>query len=240
MWFSTHSDSCNFFFNNSCSTCAALTTFSFCLIKDFYSLLSSHFAALKMSWFWLYLPLHLLTATCLCHSIKASTTSSQQSFKADLFNFYHSLVLADGKETTIHLLKDIPKRWEQTSHSYSQTLPCVTGSCTLPGQAQSPCVPAGLCSAPEMPGKCPTPQVPLHCPEPGTKPWDEVEIPAQVSAAVCGVCQSSSRADTAGGLQQQTAVSQQPSLRSAATAAILHSWGNTNTSPARVTPPKNQ
>ncbi|KFP67014.1 Protein NDNF, partial [Cariama cristata] len=66
---------------------------------------------LKMSWFWFYLPLHLLMAACLCHSIKAPTTSSQQSFKTDLFNFYHSLILADGKETTIHLLKDIPKRY---------------------------------------------------------------------------------------------------------------------------------
>ncbi|NXJ52625.1 NDNF protein, partial [Spizaetus tyrannus] len=66
---------------------------------------------LKMSWFWFYLPLHLLMAACLCHSIKAPTTSSQQSFKSDLFNFYHSLILADGKETTVHLLKDIPKRY---------------------------------------------------------------------------------------------------------------------------------
>ncbi|NXW77132.1 NDNF protein, partial [Hirundo rustica] len=66
---------------------------------------------LKMSWFRLYLPLQLLTATCLCHSIKAPTTSSQESFKTNLFNFYHSLILADGKETTIHLLKDIPKRY---------------------------------------------------------------------------------------------------------------------------------
>ncbi|XP_008935846.1 PREDICTED: protein NDNF-like [Merops nubicus] len=62
-----------------------------------------------MSWF--YLPLHLLMVASLCHSIKAPTTSSQQSFKTDLFNFYHSLILADGKETTVHLLKDIPKRY---------------------------------------------------------------------------------------------------------------------------------
>ncbi|NXV76029.1 NDNF protein, partial [Atlantisia rogersi] len=66
---------------------------------------------LKMSCFWFCLPLYLLTVACLCHSIKAPTTSSQQSFKTDLFNFYHSLILADGKETTIHLLKDIPKRY---------------------------------------------------------------------------------------------------------------------------------
>ncbi|NXN77640.1 NDNF protein, partial [Bombycilla garrulus] len=65
---------------------------------------------LKMSWFWLYLPLQLLMATCLCHSIKAPT-SSQQSFKTNLFKFYHSLILADGKETTVHLLKDITKRY---------------------------------------------------------------------------------------------------------------------------------
>ncbi|NXG28878.1 NDNF protein, partial [Dromaius novaehollandiae] len=62
---------------------------------------------LKMSWVWFYLPLHLLMAVCLCHSIRAPTTS----FKSDLFNFYHSLILADGKETTVHLLKDIPKRY---------------------------------------------------------------------------------------------------------------------------------
>ncbi|NWX01618.1 NDNF protein, partial [Caloenas nicobarica] len=64
---------------------------------------------LKM--FWFYLPLHLLMVACLCHSIKVPTASSQQSFKTDLFNFYHSLILADGKETTVHLLKDIPKRY---------------------------------------------------------------------------------------------------------------------------------
>ncbi|OPJ84677.1 protein NDNF [Patagioenas fasciata monilis] len=64
---------------------------------------------LKM--FWFYLPLHLLMVACLCHSIKVPTTTSQQSFKTDLFNFYHSLILADGKETTVHLLKDIPKRY---------------------------------------------------------------------------------------------------------------------------------
>ncbi|KFP25088.1 Protein NDNF, partial [Colius striatus] len=66
---------------------------------------------LKMSSFWFYLPLHLLIAACLSHSLKAPITSSEQSFKTDLFNFYHSLMLADGKETTIHLLKDIPKRY---------------------------------------------------------------------------------------------------------------------------------
>uniref|UniRef100_G1MUT8 Protein NDNF n=1 Tax=Meleagris gallopavo TaxID=9103 RepID=G1MUT8_MELGA len=64
-----------------------------------------------MSCIWFYLPLCLLTAACLCHSLKAPTASSQQSFKSGLFNFYHSLILADGKETTVHLLKDIPKRY---------------------------------------------------------------------------------------------------------------------------------
>ncbi|KFV71571.1 Protein NDNF, partial [Dryobates pubescens] len=64
---------------------------------------------LKM--FCFYLPLHLLMVACLCHSIKAPTTRSQQRLKTDLFNFYHSLILDDGKETTIHLLKDIPKRY---------------------------------------------------------------------------------------------------------------------------------
>ncbi|KFP07276.1 Protein NDNF, partial [Calypte anna] len=66
---------------------------------------------LKMSGFWFRLPLQLFMATCFCHPMKVSTTSSQQSFKTNLFNFYHSLILADGKETTIHLLKDIPKRY---------------------------------------------------------------------------------------------------------------------------------
>ncbi|NXU78632.1 NDNF protein, partial [Oreotrochilus melanogaster] len=66
---------------------------------------------LKMSRFWFRLPLHLFMAACFCHPMKVSTTSSQQSFKTNLFNFYHSLILADGKETTIHLLKDIPKRY---------------------------------------------------------------------------------------------------------------------------------
>ncbi|NWT04903.1 NDNF protein, partial [Mionectes macconnelli] len=66
---------------------------------------------LKMSWLRFYLPLHVLMAACLCQSIKAPTTSSQQSFRTDLFNFYHSLILADGKETTVHLMKDIPKRY---------------------------------------------------------------------------------------------------------------------------------
>ncbi|XP_008500381.1 protein NDNF [Calypte anna] len=64
-----------------------------------------------MSGFWFRLPLQLFMATCFCHPMKVSTTSSQQSFKTNLFNFYHSLILADGKETTIHLLKDIPKRY---------------------------------------------------------------------------------------------------------------------------------
>ncbi|XP_071605317.1 protein NDNF-like [Heliangelus exortis] len=64
-----------------------------------------------MSRFWFRLPLHLFMAACFCHPMKVSTTSSQQSFKTNLFNFYHSLILADGKETTIHLLKDIPKRY---------------------------------------------------------------------------------------------------------------------------------
>ncbi|NXY88318.1 NDNF protein, partial [Alcedo cyanopectus] len=66
---------------------------------------------LKMSWFLFYLPLHLLMAACLCHSTKEPISGSQQSFKTNFFNFYHSLILADGKETTVHLLKDIPKRY---------------------------------------------------------------------------------------------------------------------------------
>ncbi|CAM4700646.1 unnamed protein product [Lepidochelys kempii] len=65
---------------------------------------------LKMFRFWIYLPFHLLVAMCLCHSVKVPT-SSQHSFKSDLFNCNHSLILADGKETTVHLLKDIPKRY---------------------------------------------------------------------------------------------------------------------------------
>ncbi|NWI10503.1 NDNF protein, partial [Crypturellus soui] len=62
---------------------------------------------LKMSWAWFYPPLRLLMAVCLCPALRAPTST----LRSDLFNFYHSLVLADGKETTVHLLKDIPKRY---------------------------------------------------------------------------------------------------------------------------------
>ncbi|NWI99152.1 NDNF protein, partial [Crypturellus undulatus] len=62
---------------------------------------------LKMSWAWFYPPLRLLMAVCLCRALRAPTST----FRSDLFNFYHSLILADGKETTVHLLKDIPKRY---------------------------------------------------------------------------------------------------------------------------------
>lgn len=51
----------------------------------------------------------LLVLMCFSHSLEMAS-SLQQSFKSDLLNFYHSVILADGKETTIHLLKDIPKR----------------------------------------------------------------------------------------------------------------------------------
>ncbi|KAL8186892.1 UNVERIFIED_CONTAM: hypothetical protein K2H54_019815 [Gekko kuhli] len=57
--------------------------------------------------------------------------SLQQSFKSDLFNFYRTVILADGKETTIHLLKDIPKRYHfvleegRTSSPFTVTVtPC--------------------------------------------------------------------------------------------------------------------
>ncbi|XP_019357760.1 PREDICTED: protein NDNF-like [Gavialis gangeticus] len=65
---------------------------------------------LKMSRVWIYLLFQFLIAISLCH-LKNVPAGSQQSFKNGLFNFYHSLILADGKETTIHLLKDIPKRY---------------------------------------------------------------------------------------------------------------------------------
>ncbi|XP_053166612.1 protein NDNF-like [Hemicordylus capensis] len=52
----------------------------------------------------------LLLVMFSCHSVEMAS-SLQQSFKTDLFNFYHTLILADGKETTVHLLKDIPKRY---------------------------------------------------------------------------------------------------------------------------------
>ncbi|XP_074855683.1 protein NDNF-like [Carettochelys insculpta] len=57
---------------------------------------------LKMFRVWIYLPFHLLMASIRVH------TNSQQS---DLFNCNHSLTLVDGKEITVHLLKDIPKRY---------------------------------------------------------------------------------------------------------------------------------
>ncbi|XP_062987712.1 protein NDNF-like [Elgaria multicarinata webbii] len=56
------------------------------------------------------LPSWLLLVLCFCHSAEVASTL-QQSFKSDLSHFYHTLILADGKETTIHLFKDIPKRY---------------------------------------------------------------------------------------------------------------------------------
>ncbi|KAJ6661633.1 hypothetical protein lerEdw1_013872 [Lerista edwardsae] len=56
------------------------------------------------------LPFWLVLFMCFCHSLEEAK-SLQQSFKSELFNFYHTLVLADGKETTVYLLKDIPKRY---------------------------------------------------------------------------------------------------------------------------------
>nr|XP_056705337.1 protein NDNF-like [Euleptes europaea] len=55
-------------------------------------------------------PFWLLVFMCFSHSLETAN-SLQQSFKSDLLNFYHTVILADGKETTIHLLKDIPKRY---------------------------------------------------------------------------------------------------------------------------------
>nr|XP_060624942.1 protein NDNF-like [Anolis sagrei ordinatus] len=52
----------------------------------------------------------LLLATCFCHSVEMAT-NLQQSFKSDLLHFYHTLILPDGKETTVHLMKDVLKRY---------------------------------------------------------------------------------------------------------------------------------
>ncbi|KAJ7324317.1 hypothetical protein JRQ81_017337 [Phrynocephalus forsythii] len=38
-------------------------------------------------------------------------SSMQKSFKSDLLHFYRTSILPDGKENTIYLLKDIPKRY---------------------------------------------------------------------------------------------------------------------------------
>ncbi|XP_028585135.2 protein NDNF-like [Podarcis muralis] len=56
------------------------------------------------------LPPVLLLAMYFCHSTEVAH-SIQQSFKSELLNFYHTFILADGKETTVHLLEDIPKRY---------------------------------------------------------------------------------------------------------------------------------
>ncbi|XP_072851225.2 protein NDNF [Pogona vitticeps] len=56
------------------------------------------------------LPSWLLLALCICHSVQMSS-SVQQSFKSELLHFYHTSILPDGKENTIYLLKDIPKRY---------------------------------------------------------------------------------------------------------------------------------
>ncbi|XP_029465159.1 protein NDNF-like isoform X2 [Rhinatrema bivittatum] len=57
-----------------------------------------------MSRFWVYL---LLVVRTLCEPKVPLPTN----FKSELFNHYHHLILPDGKETTIHLLKDMLKRY---------------------------------------------------------------------------------------------------------------------------------
>ncbi|XP_069096675.1 protein NDNF-like [Pleurodeles waltl] len=49
----------------------------------------------------------LVVAQCTC----LSKIAPQITFKYNHFNHYHTLILPDGKETTIHLLKDISKRY---------------------------------------------------------------------------------------------------------------------------------
>ncbi|KAM4703505.1 protein NDNF-like [Rhinophrynus dorsalis] len=62
---------------------------------------------------------------CMCFSKTPSV-----NFKTNIFNHYNSLILPDGKETTIYLLKDITKRYyfameENTTGRFSITvIPC--------------------------------------------------------------------------------------------------------------------
>ncbi|XP_048363034.1 protein NDNF-like [Sphaerodactylus townsendi] len=55
-------------------------------------------------------PFWLLVFMCFSHSLETAN-SLQHRLKSGLINFYHTVILADGKETTIHLLKDISKRY---------------------------------------------------------------------------------------------------------------------------------
>ncbi|XP_063162677.1 protein NDNF-like [Candoia aspera] len=66
-------------------------------------------AALKMSGSQACLPSCFLLVTCFGHSL-VMTVGLQQNFKSEMFNFYHTLMLEEGKETTIFLSKEMPKR----------------------------------------------------------------------------------------------------------------------------------
>eukprot|EP00079_Xenopus_tropicalis_P012614 XP_002939769.1 PREDICTED: protein NDNF-like [Xenopus tropicalis] len=63
---------------------------------------------------------------CLC----LSDIPASANIKKNLLNYYHSVILPEGKETTIYLLKDITKRYyfaleENSTHHFSITVtPC--------------------------------------------------------------------------------------------------------------------
>ncbi|XP_007438545.2 protein NDNF-like [Python bivittatus] len=55
------------------------------------------------------LPSWFLLVICFSHSL-VTTVALQQNFKSEMFNFYRTLMLAEGKETTLFLSKEAPKR----------------------------------------------------------------------------------------------------------------------------------
>ncbi|OCT71949.1 hypothetical protein XELAEV_18034926mg [Xenopus laevis] len=63
-------------------------------------------------------------------SLCLSDIPASSSIKKNLLNYYHSVILPEGKETTIYLLKDVTKRYyfpleENTTHHFSITVtPC--------------------------------------------------------------------------------------------------------------------
>ncbi|CAI9555545.1 unnamed protein product, partial [Staurois parvus] len=61
----------------------------------------------------------------MCHS----NIRTSDNYRRDFFNPYHSLILPDGRETTVYLLKDITKRYyfslqENSSHFSITVTPC--------------------------------------------------------------------------------------------------------------------
>ncbi|XP_068114424.1 protein NDNF-like [Hyperolius riggenbachi] len=66
-----------------------------------------------------------LLAGCTCHS----NIRTSDNYRRDFFSPYQSLILPDGRETTVYLLKDIAKRYhftleEKSSHFSITVTPC--------------------------------------------------------------------------------------------------------------------